>query len=71
MIVRKRGNPRARFTVPDDLILREVRNLNPFDDPLQWNVVVNNLHTFTGKPFTARAIQERCERLTAQHISDD
>ncbi|XP_077497972.1 uncharacterized protein LOC144108667 [Amblyomma americanum] len=63
---------RARFSVADDIeLLREVRECNPFANPLKWAEIARTLSEYSAKAFTARAVRERAELLLSQYAAND
>ncbi|KAK8766301.1 hypothetical protein V5799_006921 [Amblyomma americanum] len=62
----------ARFSVADDIeLLREVRECNPFANPLKWAKIARTLSEYSAKAFTARAVRERAELLLSQYAAND
>lgn len=51
------GAARTRFSILVDLeTLANVRNLNPFKDPMKWMEIASKMQELLWQPFTAHAV---------------
>ncbi|KAJ9595069.1 hypothetical protein L9F63_013634 [Diploptera punctata] len=57
-------NFRLRFSIFDDLcLLREIVNVNPYEDNRRWDQVCKTVVNFTGKNFSIRSLKEHTTHL--------
>ncbi|CAG9770018.1 unnamed protein product [Ceutorhynchus assimilis] len=67
-----RPRERLRYTNEHSLmVLKEVLDRNPFEDPYRWSTVHDNFVRMTGRPHTLRSVREHVDYLLKLYVKGD
>ncbi|KAL1513762.1 hypothetical protein ABEB36_003130 [Hypothenemus hampei] len=68
----RKPRERLRYTNEHSLmLLKEVLDRNPFEDPYRWSTVHENFVRMTGRPHTLRSVREHVDYLLKLYVKGD
>ncbi|XP_030764013.1 uncharacterized protein LOC115888416 [Sitophilus oryzae] len=68
----RKPRERLRYTNEHSLmLLKEVLDRNPFEDPYRWSTVHDNFVRMTGRPHTLRSVREHVDYLLKLYVKGD
>lgn len=68
----RKPKERLRYTNEHSLmLLKEVLDRNPFEDPYRWSTVHENFVRMTARPHTLRSVREHVDYLLKLYVKGD
>lgn len=68
----RKSTERLRYTNEHSLmLLKEVLDRNPFEDPYRWSTAHENFVRMTGRPYTLRSTREHVDYLLKLYVKGD